>query len=737
MAPTQTSSQTLGPSPSPDRQCKSIFGALPAIRVSPSHFEEKLLGDFEDQLTRHGAIVSWDASEADIVLTKVERKRRALFDLRGCGIWTEEVPLPSNKAIQKSAVESISLNLKSPGADGRHHAISNGDLDDASTQSESQETIGSLEDIQPSTGTCRIKAAQSAPDDPILKYLHTPTVKVIRTAWVDKCLEIGKLAPVAEYIVFEGVRVSSASESTELPPAMPTKRKRELSDADGPRSSQSPGQAILARAKAEALEISPKRERDYGSRRFGDKSQHIATSAAWSAGAHSTQKKLPLLHETTSEHEGDIPDSDLPPPPEWVTQGVLYACQRSTPPISPNDTFIELLKDVRLARLLTDDQIGVRAYSTSIAALAAYPYKLASPKEVIRLPGCDVKIANLFVEFANTGTLRAAEAAKDDADLKILRLFFEIWGVGATTARDFYYQRGWKELDDVIEFGWSTLSRVQQIGVKYYDEFKDGIPRQEVEDIAAIIHKHAVKVRDSRIQSLLVGGYRRGKNSSGDVDLIISHPDENATKNLVTDIVNSLEDEGWITHTLLLALTSTHRDQQTLPFRANKTQAGSGFDTLDKALVVWQDPSWESQVTEEQKANGEENPAPHRRVDIIISPWRTVGCAVMGWSGGTTFQRDVRRYAKNIKGWKFDSSGVRERGSGRLVDVEGFFSRGGGDAADEGRGVVSMELWKGKAESMVEAERRVFDALDLEWREPDERCTGFDLVEEEDDDEMD
>jgi DNA polymerase IV len=136
-------------------------------------------------------------------------------------------------------------------------------------------------------------------------------------------------------------------------------------------------------------------------------------------------------------------------------------------------------------------------------------------------------------------------------------------------------------------------------------------------------------VRDSGIQSIIVGGYRRGKEACGDVDIILSHPDEAQTLNLVTDIVASLEEENWITHTLLLSLNNTHRDQQTLPFRG--LRGGHGFDTLDKALVVWQDPVWPTKTQDLARDGKAKNPNVHRRVDIIIAPWRTVGCAVVGW----------------------------------------------------------------------------------------------------------
>lgn len=93
------------------------------------------------------------------------------------------------------------------------------------------------------------------------------------------------------------------------------------------------------------------------------------------------------------------------------------------------------------------------------------------------------------------------------------------------------------------------------------------------------------------------------------------------------------------------------------------------------------------------------NPNVHRRVDIIISPWKTAGCAVLGWTGGTMFERDLRSYSREKKGWKFDSSGVRDVTTGAWIDLE------------QG------------AKTMLEKEKKVFEGLGLEWREPGERCT--------------
>lgn len=119
----------------------------------------------------------------------------------------------------------------------------------------------------------------------------------------------------------------------------------------------------------------------------------------------------------------------------------------------------------------------------------------------------------------------------------------------------------------------------------------------------------------------------------------------------------------------MLVFTNFHRDQQSLPLR-NSFAFDCGFDTLNKAFVVWQDSTWSFQNFDFVVNSQIRNSNPHWRVDIIISSWRTIGFAVERWTFDTTFQRNFRRYAKKIKGWKFDSSGVRDRESGRWVDLK-------------------------------------------------------------------
>lgn len=648
---------------------EKLFSGQPPIFILPTHMTLDKLHETEDRLLNHGGSLTYDITEAGIILGKVGHKKRAALELRSRGIWTEEMSWIS-KSMPTSPKAGVEPPLKRQKTKKSSYTVDSAvEIVDLSTESEEEDKARSRRDHSQHIATKAEDEAQ--------------IVAVLQLDWLDRSIKLGESLPYGPFLVYNG-RKSIAAPST-TPAAPPTLI-----------SSQ-----IIQRAREDAAgSPSPAHQhRQFPVRRSKEPMDET-----------SSQRNPPILYrQSTSEHDETV---SLPPQPDWVRDHVLYACMRSAPLHPPNEEFISQLVKIRRIRELTLDEIGVRAYSTSIAAVAAYPYIIKRPSEIIALPGCDVKIADLFAEFQqhgacshtdDDGNVAAASTLENDPALQVLNTFNEIWGVGVKTARDFYYHCGWRDIDDIVEQGWNSLSRVQQIGVKFNDEFKAGVSRSESESIAAIVQRHANRVRpetNGEVEAILVGGYRRGKQRCGDVDIILTHRDDTVTRNLIVDLVASLETEQYITHTLSLHLTSTLRDQQTLPFRGDET--GKHFDSLDKALVVWQDPNFDDQSSsgDQDSSRRKRNPNPHHRVDIIISPWRTIGCAVLGWSGDTTFQRDLRRYAKKAHDWKFDSSGIRERKlGGQVVDLE-----------------HDGDTWEDR-------ERLVMERLKVGWRPAEERCS--------------
>ena len=678
---------------------------LPLTAILPAHLKDDERKKLQETLRQHHAPLTADISRAKLFIGRVATKKRAGFELRARKLVVEESISPKRSA-NPAGDDHPAKKRKTSGASANsveRSGLTTGDaaIDDSETEDEATPEEQRSNAMQPLKTCVKTASSSSLFED----SSGADIIWVIRASWLDACVSAGRLLPLGDNLVLRGKVLERPKPlaATSSKPEFPASDEEDLpfnKTISGTRPES--GRDILDRARSDATVTTTESSKQ--PRQFGRHSTHRSegksfTSTTQPVTTHFASHTAQLLQQTTSEYEGV--DSEIPRPPDWVTKGIIYACQRLTPAHGPNEDFIEQLKKIRTARTLIDDDVGVRAYSSMIASIAAYPYKLSHPRELVQLPACEGKAAVLFVEWKNSGKVQAVEDFENDEEMKILRLFYDIWGVGAKTARRFYYNNNWKELDDIIEFGWHDLDRVQQIGVKFYEEFKNPIPRKEVEHIASVIRKHAVKLRDSHVTVTIVGGYRRGKPSSGDVDVIVSHPDLASTAGLVREIVESLETSEWITHTLTMSLTNTKRGQSALPFRSAKGP-GAGFDTLDKALVVWQDPSWPTREDDLARDPGAKNPNIHRRVDIIVAPWRTVGCAVLGWSGGTTFQRDLRRYAKHAKGWKFDSSGIRSRGTGEAVLLEGL---GGVDGSPE------------------DAEKRVFEGLGLEYVPPEYRVT--------------
>lgn len=683
------------------------FRGLPSVYVLAAHLSINEQHEAEDALSNGGASLTYDIKEANIVLGNISRPRRARSELRWKGVRIEDLEDITNAENTSPLGPEDKTPLKKrrklgEGSEEFSHRKVDVVIDDSSTPSETEDESHASSPIT--------VAAKDTPPPPILLGSLIGRVKVIKLDWLKNSLSAGKVLPLEPYTIYTGKLVPSEEPTTNRPATMNVNGSKPFTGNKSTYTKEDVSHGIIERANADSkpsVKRYIKRDRinDAANKDFVGKSFSSSTQAVSQKPSQHITRPTRLLHQTTSEHD-EVTSRALPPMPDWVRENKIYACERATPLTSPNDAFILQLEKIKLARLLTLDEIGVRAYSSSIASIAAYPYHLQSTREILALPGCDQKIAHLFHEYqTSNGKLQAVDDLEADPILKVLGEFYKIWGVGAKTAREFYYDKGWRDLDDIIEHGWKSLTRVQQIGLKYYDEFMLNIPRAEVESIAAVITKYACLVTNKDIESIIVGGYRRGKSESGDVDLILSHQDETMTHNLVDKVVKSLEKEGWITHTLTLNLTNSKRNQETLPI-STATVGGHGFDTLDKALVVWQDPNWRTKTTDLKSNPKAKNPNPHFRVDIIISPWRTVGCAIAGWTSGTTFQRDLRRYAKHVKGWKFDSSGVRQRGTGRWVDLEGWSDK------------------KTRCRDWREAERRVFEGMGLVYREPSERCTG-------------
>ena len=513
---------------------KLNFRGLPPIFLLPAHLSINKQHEAEDALSNAGASLTYDINEARIVLGNISKPRRAKSELQWKGIHVEDVEDTPNSVTSTSTlgaeygIPAKKRRKLGDGSDVFSKRKVNVVIDDSSTASETEnevdastKPVSQLSLSRVSTTSDASSPNSMAPKDtlppPNLLGSFTDRVKVVKIDWLNDSLSAENVLPLEPYTIYTGRLVSPKEPPTNRPAAITVNGLKPSPGSKGTQIKEGVPRGIIERAEADP-KPSPNRymKRDRikhaANKDFVGKSFSSSTQATGQQSGQHVTRPTHLLHQTTSEHDEEARGA-LPPMPDWVRENKIYACERATPLISTNQAFITQLKKIRLARVLTLDEIGVRAYSSSIASIAAYPHPIQSTREILALPGCDQKIAHLFHEYqSSNGKIQAVADIEADPALKVLGEFYDIWGVGAKTARDFYYDKGWRDLDDIVEHGWQSLSRVQQIGLKYYEEFKLKIPRAEVESIAATISKHACLVTDTGIESIIVGGYRRGKS---------------------------------------------------------------------------------------------------------------------------------------------------------------------------------------------------------------------------------
>lgn len=148
----------------------------------------------------------------------------------------------------------------------------------------------------------------------------------------------------------------------------------------------------------------------------------------------------------------------------------------------------------------------------------------------------------------------SAEAVQYEKEQKELQAAYKqlkaVYGISQATAHKLVYQDGVRSLAQLAESG--KLSSVQQLGLKYYDSLKQKIPRAEMEALAAVV-REAVHAVDPNIFMEVCGSYRRGAPATGDLDVLLAHPEFTVARKetekpppIIAKVVAKLTERGFI-----------------------------------------------------------------------------------------------------------------------------------------------------------------------------------------------
>ncbi|CAG8483850.1 9405_t:CDS:10 [Cetraspora pellucida] len=311
---------------------------------------------------------------------------------------------------------------------------------------------------------------------------------------------------------------------------------------------------------------------------------------------------------------------------------------------NPNQLIIDKLKVLSNHYQRMKDEWRTLSYRKAITAIKNQKEPITSYKEAIKIPGIGHRTAEKIAEIINTGNLKRLQHFSEGDE--IIKKF----GVGASTAMK-WYAKGYRTFDDIIKN--VKLTHAQRIGIEYFDDLQERIPRDEVTEISKRVKEAACKV-DPDLSCTTVGSYIRGRPTCGDIDILVTKNGLDGKKDYgaFSKLLDILHEQGLLTHDL------TQREE-----------------TSSKYFGLCRLPGGK-----------------HRRIDMFIVPFNELGAALLSFTGNDIFNRSIRLLAKKKK------MNLNHHGLYKNV------SRGHNTKLNKGILIAQR------------TEKEIFDALGVPWR---------------------
>ncbi|KAK6627172.1 hypothetical protein RUM44_009649 [Polyplax serrata] len=324
---------------------------------------------------------------------------------------------------------------------------------------------------------------------------------------------------------------------------------------------------------------------------------------------------------------------------------------------NPNKEISDMLYELaEYEKNVTGNVHKYNAYRQAGKSLANYPKKISSGKEAKKLPGVGQKIADKIDEYLQTGKLKKLEEIRKNEKYQAILLLTRVSGIGPAKAKELV-DLGIRSLED-LEKHKDKLTHHQKIGLKYFHDFELRIPRKEISEIEKVIRDEITGI-DGEYIVTICGSYRRGKQSSGDIDCLVSHPNYTSNKpkknkvkheSMLKKLVKRLEEIDLLIDTIALGST---KYMGVCKMKNKKTA---------------------------------------RRLDMRLTPHDQYFCSILYFTGSDLFNKNMRTHALQ-QGYTLNEYSLRPIGE---------------------TGVPGNPV-------PLTSERDIFEYINYEYREPHER----------------
>ena len=276
---------------------------------------------------------------------------------------------------------------------------------------------------------------------------------------------------------------------------------------------------------------------------------------------------------------------------------------------------ISALQTMYLGSKAAGDHFKAKAYKTAIDALRTMEGPLTTITDFTAPKGVGAKIIKKLEEIIATGGLAAAERMKESTDVGSYEALTGVHGIGPVKAKELI-AAGIKTIVDLraaVAKDPKVLNDVQQIGLKYYEASLERIPRAEL-----VLHEAMLmSLLPTKLTGTIVGSYRRGAVTSGDIDMLVSY-----------DPSVSDKEAGVAFKELTAGLAGAY----TVEALASGAKKWMGFIRRGDGTA--------------------------RRLDLLLTPPAEYAYAILYFTGSDKFNVAMRKYALTL-GYSLSEHGIK------------------------------------------------------------------------------
>ena len=241
-----------------------------------------------------------------------------------------------------------------------------------------------------------------------------------------------------------------------------------------------------------------------------------------------TKRKMPVKTRIQKATESSVSTSI-----EQVTP-ILSMNRISSNNKRLNDKIAGMLSELSGLMVKSGDQIRAKVYKKAEETILSITEDITTTEQLKGKPGIGPTIIDKVNEFLKTGTLAVIEREKAKPEY----IFSEIYGVGPKKAKELA-EKGFKTIAEIRSKRNEVLNDVQRMGLEYYEDILERIPRIEIDAFDKDFTKFIKLVGDKDTNYEIVGSYRRGAITSGDIDIIITSKDPTVFDRFIDKLIES------------------------------------------------------------------------------------------------------------------------------------------------------------------------------------------------------